>query len=208
MYMKEPMFFSTQALFREWLVNNHNKETELFVGYYKVKSGYPSMTWPQSVDEALCFGWIDGVRKSIDEHSYQIRFGPRRKNSVWSPVNLEKIEELTKKGLIQQAGIDIFKNRTESKSHNYAFRQKELKLPSDFESQFKKNLKAWDYFESLAPSYKKLSIHWVISAVQDKTKTKRLDALIASSELGTNKWKDSKYKIMSAHQDSNLGPSA
>jgi len=192
--MNEPIFFSTQTQFREWLVHNHNKETELFVGYYKIKSGYPSMTWSQSVDQALCFGWIDGVRKSIDEHSYQIRFTLRRKESVWSPVNIEKIEKLTEKGLMQQAGIEVFKNRTESKPYDYAFRQKELKLPSDFENQFKKNLKAWDYFESLAPSYKKLSIHWVISAIQDKTKIKRLEELIASSELSTNKWKDSKYK--------------
>lgn len=191
--MNEPIFFSTPSLFREWLVNHHDKETELFVGYYKIKSGYQSMTWPQSVDHALCFGWIDGVRKSIDEHSYQIRFTPRKKGSVWSPVNIEKISTLTKQGLMQQAGIDIFKNRSESKPFDYAFK-KDLKLPSDFENQFKKNLKAWDYFESLAPSYKKHSIHWVISAVQTKTKIKRLQELIASSELGTNKWKDSKYK--------------
>ncbi|MCJ8292350.1 MAG: YdeI/OmpD-associated family protein [Crocinitomicaceae bacterium] len=192
--MNEPLFFPTQTQFREWLENNHTKETELFVGYYKVKSTYPSMTWSQSVDQALCFGWIDGIRKSIDEHSYQIRFTPRKKESVWSPVNLEKIEKLTKEGLMQPAGIEIFESRAESKPYDYAFRQKELKLPSDFESLFKENLKAWDYFESLAPSYKKLSIHWVISAVQDKTKIKRLKELIASSELGTNNWKDSKYK--------------
>jgi uncharacterized protein YdeI (YjbR/CyaY-like superfamily) len=105
---------------------------------------------------------------------------------------LKKIEELTKKGLMQKTGIEIFKKRPESNPNDYAFRNEGLKLPSDFESRFKKNSKAWDYFNSLAPSYKKLSIHWVISAVQDKTKTKRLNELIASSELGTNKWKDSK----------------
>ena len=191
--MNEAIFFSTQALFREWLVNNHNKETQIFVGYYKIKSGYPSMTWSQSVDQALCFGWIDGVRKSIDEHSYQIRFTPRKIESVWSPINIEKIEKLTEKGLMQEAGIKIFQNRAENKPYDYAFK-KDLKLPSDFESQFKNNLKAWEYFQSLAPSYKKHSIHWVISAVQEKTKIKRLQELIASSELGTNKWKDSKYK--------------
>ncbi|MFT7558009.1 MAG: hypothetical protein ACI83D_000689 [Planctomycetota bacterium] len=192
--MNKSMFFPTQSLFREWLENNHNKETELFVGYYKVKSGYPSMTWSESVDQALCFGWIDGVRRSMDEDSYQIRFTPRRKTSVWSPVNLEKIKNLTKKGLMQKAGIEIFKNRKDSNPTDYAFTKKDLNLPNEFESLFKKNKKAWDYFNSLAPSYKKLSIHWVISAVQDKTKTKRLNELIASSELGTNKWKDSKYK--------------
>ena len=191
--MNEPIFFSTQALFREWLTANHDKETELLVGYYKVKSGYPSMTWSQSVDEALCFGWIDGVRKSIDEHSYQIRFTPRKAQSIWSPINIEKIEKLTKEGLMQKAGIEIFKNRVENKPYDYAFK-KDLTLPSDFESQFRENLKAWEYFESLAPSYKKHSIHWVISAVQEKTKIKRLLELIASSELGKNKWKDAKHK--------------
>lgn len=192
--MTEPKFFPTQEKFREWLTSNHSKETELIVGYYKVKSGFPSMTWSQSVDQALCFGWIDGIRRSIDEHSYQIRFTPRRKDSVWSPVNLNKIKELTKNDLMQQAGIDIFKNRAESKPHAYGFTKKNLKMPSEFESQFKTNSKAWAYFESLAPSYKKLSIHWIISAVQEKTKLKRLSELIAMSELGTNTWKDSKYK--------------
>jgi len=192
--MKAPLFFSTTTKFRAWLADNHDKETELFVGYYKVKSGYPSMTWSESVDQALCFGWIDGIRRSIDEHSYQIRFTPRRKDSVWSPVNLDKIKKLTKEGLMQQAGIEIFKNRTKTKPSDYAFRRKTLKLPNDFESQFKLNKKAWEYFDSLAPSYKKLSIHWVISAKQEKTKIKRLKELIEFSELGTNKWKHNKYK--------------
>ena len=191
--MNEPIFFATQILFREWLLDNYAKQTELFVGFYKIKSGYESMTWSQSVDQALCFGWIDGVRKSIDDDSYQIRFTPRKVQSVWSPVNIEKIETLTKAGLMQQAGIDIFKNRVEAKPYDYAFKE-DLKLPNAYESQFKKNVKAWDYFESLAPSYKKHSIHWVISAVQEKTKLKRLKELITLSELGTNKWKDSKYK--------------
>ena len=192
--MTEPTFFSTQTLFREWLASNHKTETALIVGFYKVKSGHPSMTWSQSVDQALCYGWIDGVRRSIDEDSYQIRFTPRRKNSVWSPVNLEKIKKLTKQDLMQPAGIEIFKIRQKNKPADYAFRQKDLKLPIEFETLFKQNLNAWEYFQTLAPSYQKLSIHWIISAVQEKTKIKRLNELITSSELGTNKWKDSKYK--------------
>jgi uncharacterized protein YdeI (YjbR/CyaY-like superfamily) len=152
------------------------------------------MTWSQSVDQALCYGWIDGVRNSIDEYSYQIRFTPRRRKSVWSPVNLKKIEELTQKGLMQKSGIEIFKNRPESKPLDYAFTRNDLKLPVEFEEEFKTNIKAWEYFTSLAPTYKKHSIYWVISAVQDKTKTKRRNELIAMSELGTNKWKDNKYK--------------
>jgi uncharacterized protein YdeI (YjbR/CyaY-like superfamily) len=191
--MNEPIFFSNQSLFREWLENNYTKETELFVGFYKIKSAYPSMTWSQSVDQALCFGWIDGVRKSINQDSYRIRFTPRKIQSVWSPVNIKKINKLTKEGLMKEEGLNIFNNRVESKPYDYAFKE-DLQLPIDFEKQFKNNTKAWDYFQSLAPSYKKHSIHWVISAVQEKTKKKRLQELIMSSELGTNKWKDSKYK--------------
>ncbi len=191
--MTNPTFFSTQAQFREWLEQHHKTETELIVGYYKVKSGIPGITWSQSVDEALCFGWIDGVRKSIDEQSYQIRFTPRRKTSIWSPVNLEKVKTLTKQGLMQQAGLDIYNKRAKSKPADYAFTKKELFMPPQYVSIFKKKNKAWSYFNALAPSYKKLSIHWVISAVQEKTQLKRLNELIASSEKGTNKWKDNKY---------------
>jgi len=187
------VFFSNPTEFREWLIENHKDKTELFVGFYKVKSGKASMTWSQSVDEALCFGWIDGIRKSIDKDSYQIRFTPRKKDSIWSAVNIKKIEKLTKLGLLEQAGITTFENRTESKSKVYAFEQKDLELPPDFENQFKANKKAWEYFQSLAPSYRKYSLHWVLSAKQESTKTKRLQELITSSELGKNKWKDNKY---------------
>lgn len=192
--MNKPLFFRKEDEFRDWLKHNHANETELIVGFYKVKSGFESMTWSESVDQALCYGWIDGVRKSIDEHSYQIRFTPRRKDSVWSPVNLKKIKELTENDLMQPAGIKIFKSRKKNSDSDYAFQKKDLKLPIEFETQFRSNPKAWDYFNTLAPSYKKLSIHWVISAVQTKTKLKRLNELMTSSELGTNKWKDNKYK--------------
>lgn len=192
--MNKPTFFTSASKFREWLEKHHEDKTELIVGFYKVKSGIPSMTWSQSVDQALCFGWIDGVRKSIDEQSYQIRFTPRKKNSVWSPVNLDKINKLTGDGLMKPAGIDIYKSRDKNKQDAYGFRKQDLKLPPDFESQFKANTKAWLYFEQLAPSYQKLSIHWVISAVQHKTKVKRLNELIADSTAETNKWKDNKYK--------------
>lgn len=192
--MKKPAFFATQDLFREWLSQHHAKETELIVGFYKVKSGLPSMTWSESVDQALCYGWIDGVRNSIDQNSYQIRFTPRRKDSVWSPVNLEKVDKLTKKGLMRSAGVAIYEARAKAKPADYAFRKKELHLPTEFQEHFKQNSKAWNYFDSLAPSYKKLSIHWVISAVQEKTKLKRLNLLIEESAAETNRWRDSKYK--------------
>jgi uncharacterized protein YdeI (YjbR/CyaY-like superfamily) len=189
-----PTFFAKQSDFRKWLQKNHKRETELLVGFYKVGSGKPSMTWSQSVDEALCFGWIDGVRKSIDKDSYQIRFTRRKSTSIWSAINIKKIEELTKEGLMEPAGFASFENRKESKSKIYAYENAEVKLSTEFEKLFKANKKAWEYFQSLAPSYKKLSTHWVMRAKQDTTKIKRLKELIEESEKGTNKWKDNKYK--------------
>lgn len=188
-----PIFFATQTDFRTWLAENHTKETELLVGFYKVDSGIPSMNWSQSVDEALCFGWIDGVRKSIDKNSYQIRFTPRKPTSVWSAVNIQKVEELTKQGLMQPAGLAIFEKRTENKSRVYAYENKEIELSDDLEQQFKANKKAWDYFQALAPTYRKASTSWVMSAKQETTQMKRMNQLIADSEAGTNQWKDNRY---------------
>jgi uncharacterized protein YdeI (YjbR/CyaY-like superfamily) len=188
-----PTFFAKQSDFRKWLEKNHKKETKLLVGFYKVDSGKPSMTWTQSVDESLCFGWIDGVRKSIDSNSYQIRFTQRKATSIWSAVNIQKIEVLTKQGLMQPAGLLSFQNRKENKSRIYSYENEEVTFSPDFEKQFKENKKAWEYFQLLAPSYKKPSTNWVMSAKQEVTKIKRLAELIADSEAGTNKWKDNKY---------------
>ena len=189
-----PTFFAKQSDFRKWLKKNHKKETEFLVGFYKIGSGKPSMTWSQSVDEALCFGWIDGVRTSIDKDSYQIRFAQRKPTSIWSAINIKKIEELTKKGLMRAAGLASFEKRKEDKSKIYSHEIEEVKLDPKFEKEFKVNKKAWNYFESLAPSYKKLSTNWVMSAKQETTKKKRLKELIGDCENGTNKWKDNKYK--------------
>ena len=189
-----PTFFAKQSDFRKWLQKNHTKETELLVGFYKVGSGKSSMTWSQSVDEALCFGWIDGVRKSINKDSYQIRFTQRKSTSIWSAINIKKIEELTKQGLMQPAGLMSFEKRTESKSKIYSYEKDEVELTLNFKKQFKENKKAWDYFQSLAPSYRKVSAHWVMSAKQEMTQIKRLNLLISDSAAGTNQWKDNKYK--------------
>jgi len=189
-----PIFFTKQSDFRKWLLKNHKKETELLVGFYKVGSGKPSMTWSQSVDEALCFGWIDGVRKSIDKDSYQIRFTQRKPTSIWSAINIKKVEELTRLGLMQPAGLACFEKRVEGKSGVYSHEKEKVDLPQQFKKQFKADKKAWNYFQSLAPSYKKVSIHWVMSAKQEATQLKRLVELIADSAAGTNKWKDNKYK--------------
>jgi uncharacterized protein YdeI (YjbR/CyaY-like superfamily) len=189
-----PTFFAKQSDFRKWLEKNHNRETELLVGFYKVGSGKPSMTWSQSVDEALCFGWIDGVRKSIDKDSYQIRFTQRKPTSIWSSINIKKIEELTKQGLMHPAGLASFEKRTDTKSKIYSYEKDEAELTPNFRKQFKANKKAWEYFQSLAPSYRKVSVHWVMSAKQETTQLKRLHQLISDSMAGTNQWKDNKYK--------------
>lgn len=188
----KPTFFSDQLKFREWLKKHHTDKTELLVGFYKVTSGKKSMTWPQSVDEALCYGWIDGIRKSIDEESYTIRFTPRRPTSIWSTVNIKKMKELSEKGLMQTAGLEAFKHRKENKSAIYSYENKAMLLDKAFEKQFKANKKAWDFFQSKAPSYKKVVINWLMNAKQESTKLKRLEKAISASEAG-NKLKQFDY---------------
>lgn len=177
-----PIFFQNQTDFRDWLEKNHQTEKELLVGFYKVKTKKPSMSWSESVDQALCFGWIDGVRKSIDEESYTIRFTPRKKDSIWSVVNIKKIEELTKAGLMHKEGLEIFKLRKEDKSGIYSHEKEPSWLNPDYEKQFKSNKKAWEYFEKQAPSYKKVMIHWIMTAKQEKTQLSRLEKTINESE--------------------------
>ena len=173
-----PTFFATPEKFRAWLENHHHTETELLVGFYKVKSKKPSMSWSESVDQALCFGWIDGVRKSIDDESYTIRFTPRKKTSIWSAVNIKKIEELTKAGLMTPEGQKDFDLRSEERSRIYSHEKEPAVLDPEFEKQFKTNKTAWDYFIQQAPSYKKVMIHWIMSAKQEKTRISRLEKTI------------------------------
>lgn len=182
----KPLFFSDQQKFRAWLKKNHHKETELLVGFYKVTSGKASMTWPQSVDEALCYGWIDGIRKSIDDMAYTIRFTPRKKNSIWSAVNIKKIEELTQKGLMQAAGLAAFQHRKDTKSAIYSYERPPMHLDKQFERQFKANKAAWTFFQSKAPSYQKAAVAWVMNAKQESTRKRRLMTLITDSEQGKN----------------------
>ncbi len=146
-----------------------------------MNSGKPSMTWSQSVDQALCFGWIDGIRRSIDKDSYSIRFTPRRPTSIWSAINIKKIEELTKQGLMQSAGLASFKLRKEHRSKIYSHEKEAQKLPVDFEKKFKANKKAWDFFTTQAPSYQKVIIHWIVTAKQETTQLVRLYKVIAES---------------------------
>jgi uncharacterized protein YdeI (YjbR/CyaY-like superfamily) len=175
-------FFATPTDFRRWLEKHHKKETELLVGFYKVGSGKPSMTWPQSVDQALCFGWIDGVRRSIDKESYCIRFTPRKQTSIWSAINIKKIEVLNKAGLMTEDGEKAFNLRTESKSKIYSYESAAVDLAPDYEKRFKKNKPAWIFFKAKSPSYKKAMIHWIMSAKKEETRLSRLEKTIVLSE--------------------------
>jgi uncharacterized protein YdeI (YjbR/CyaY-like superfamily) len=178
------VFFPKQSDFRKWLEKNHESEKELLVGFYKVNCGKPSITWSQSVDEALCFGWIDGIRKSVDKDSYCIRFSPRKVKSIWSAINIKKVEELTKKDLMRPAGLAIFNKREENKSRIYSFENRPKKFNRVFENKFKADKKAWSQFLSMTPSYQKTAIFWVMSAKQEATRQKRLDMLIKDSKEG------------------------
>jgi len=182
-YMK-PTFFKDQNEFRKWLEKNHDKETELIVGYYKVDSGKHNMSWSQSVDQALCFGWIDGIRRSIDKESYCIRFTPRKTGSNWSAVNIRKIEELSKNGLMHPAGLVQFENRKMSETNSYSFENENKNLPEQYEIEFKSNNKAWDFFSKQAPSYKRTTIFYIMSAKQEETRMRRLRKTISESEKG------------------------
>jgi len=177
-------YFPKQSDFRKWLEKNHDRKTELLVGFYKVGSGKPSITWSQSVDEALCLGWIDGIRKSIDKDCYSIRFTPRKTNSIWSAINIKKVKKLTKQGLMHPAGLAIFKKRKENKSEIYSFENRPKKLEDDFEKKLRADKEAWIFFKSMAPSYQRTAIYWVMSAKQDETKQKRLDILINDCKTG------------------------
>jgi uncharacterized protein YdeI (YjbR/CyaY-like superfamily) len=178
----KPTFFPKPADFRKWLEKNHKKEKELLVGFYKVGSGKPSITWPESVDQALCFGWIDGVRKSFDENSYTIRFTPRKASSIWSSINIKKVEELTKKGLMKPEGLEAFAHRKEHKSEIYAYEQKEpTALSAAYEKKFKANKKAWEFFNRQPPYYRKRITYRIMSAKQEATRLRRLEEIIALS---------------------------
>jgi uncharacterized protein YdeI (YjbR/CyaY-like superfamily) len=178
---EELMFFTNQEDFKGWLESNTDS-VEVWVGYYKKSSGRATLSWSESVDVALCFGWIDGIRKTIDNESYKIRFTPRKKNSVWSAVNVKKVKELIILGEMKSLGIKLFEERTNKEG--YSSEDRNVELAKKYEKEIKKNLKAWDFFISLAPSYKRDSIWWVMSAKKEETQLRRLGVLIESSESG------------------------
>lgn len=177
-------FFESTTEFRSWLKEHHKKEDVLWVGYYKVSTGKSSMRWEESVKEALCFGWIDGLRKSINEESYKIRFTPRKPDSHWSRKNVEMVEELIKEDRMQPAGMEAYKQRKESQTAKASYEQDNVQLKKEYRDKIKANAKAWNFFQELAPGYTKTSVHWVMSAKQEKTRQRRLKTLIESCENG------------------------
>jgi len=180
-----PTYFATPSAFRRWLEEHHQTAQELWVGFYKTSSGKPSITWPEAVDQALCFGWIDGVRKGIDDASYTIRFTPRKPQSIWSAVNVKRAQELARLGLMRPAGLKAFEERDQKKSGLYSYEQRKgSQLDPAYEQQFKANKQAWEFFQSKPPSYQQPAIWWVMSARQEETRRKRLVRLIEDSEHG------------------------
>lgn len=180
----EPVFFANPSAFRDWLSRNHGTVDELWVGFYKKATGKPSMTWPESVDEALCFGWIDGVRKARDEESYVIRFTPRRSGSAWSLRNVKRIEALIEQGRMAAPGLEAWEKRDDGKTGIYSFERDKARLGEARERAFRSNRRAWEYFQSQPPGYRKQCAWWVISAKREETRDRRFDTLVECCEAG------------------------
>jgi uncharacterized protein YdeI (YjbR/CyaY-like superfamily) len=180
--MPKPIFFASPAEFRSWLEKHHAGASELWVGFYKKHSGKPSLTWPESVDCALCFGWIDGIRKSLGETSYSIRFTPRKPASNWSAINIKRVAELEKMGLMWPSGREAFQQRKDAKSGVYSYEQrKTAKLSATQEKEFRSEKPAWEYFRAQPPWYRRIAAFWVSSAKKEETRQRRFAALIESS---------------------------
>lgn len=179
------IFFATPAAFEAWLEQHYASGRELWVGYYKVGSGQPSLTWPESVDAALCFGWIDGLRKSIDEQRYRIRFTPRKPGSTWSAVNVARVAALTAEGRMRPAGLQAFARRRAERTAVYSYEQRHAAVfDAACEAQFQADKAAWAFFAARPPSYRQAAIRWVMSAKKAETRQKRLETLIADSAAG------------------------
>jgi uncharacterized protein YdeI (YjbR/CyaY-like superfamily) len=179
-----PVFFSSPAQLRQWLEQHHSTETALLVGFYKKGTGRPTLTWSESVDEALCFGWIDGTGRSIDSESYCIRFTPRRPRSIWSVVNIKKVEGLLREGRVAPAGLAAFEKREAARSGVYSFEQAQVQLEPDMEAAFRSDKGAWSFFGTTPPAYRKAAIWWVISAKRAPTRAKRFRELLEVSAAG------------------------
>ena len=181
----EATTFERPEDFRRWLEQHHDSERELWVGYFKKASGRASMTWPESVDEALCFGWIDGIRKRIDDERYMIRFTPRRAGSIWSAVNIRRVAALTAEGRMRPAGQTAFEARREDRSGIYSYEQRDQAVfPAAFEKRFRAEKAAWQWFEAQPKGYRQNTIRWVMTAKREETRERRLATLIEDSAAG------------------------
>ena len=183
-----PSFFRSPAQFRKWLQEHNGTQQELLVGFYKTGSGKPSITWPESVDEALCFGWIDGIRKRVDDLSYTIRFTPRKPTSIWSSINIRRVQALATEGRMTPPGLKAFAARRENKSGIYSYEQRPDELVEPYGEPYAgllaKNARAARFFAQQAPSYRRAAIWWVISAKREETRLKRAQTLIELSGQG------------------------
>ena len=177
----KPTHFPTEADFRRWLKSNHETAPELLVGFWKKGTGKPSIDWPQARDQALCFGWIDGVRKSLGDDAYTIRFTPRRKGSIWSKVNVDRFKALTADGQMTPAGEQAYEEN-KHKSGLYSYEKPLAALEAVETRLFRKNKKAWNYWEAQPPGYRKLVLNWITTARKPDTRAKRLATLIEDSE--------------------------
>jgi uncharacterized protein YdeI (YjbR/CyaY-like superfamily) len=182
--MIEPIFFSAQQDWHKWLEEHHDKESEIWIGFYKTGSGIKGITNKEAVDEALCFGWIDGLVKGIDNHTWKKRFTPRKPRSIWSNINIKRVEELSQLGLMRPEGLKAFSLRDGKRSGIYSFENERKEFSGAFLDTFLDHKGAWQYFLSTAPSYQKVATHWVLSAKQEATRQKRLQKLIEDSEKG------------------------
>jgi uncharacterized protein YdeI (YjbR/CyaY-like superfamily) len=180
----KPRFFATPEALRAWFAEHADSAQELLIGFWKRDSGKPSVTWPQSVDEALCVGWIDGIRRARDAQSYTIRFTPRRPTSVWSAINIARVDALAKQGRMRPAGLAAFAKRRENRSGIYAYEQREAKLPEPYASMLRERPRAAEFFASLTPGVRKKLAWWVVAAKREATRRTRLDRLVAAAERG------------------------
>jgi uncharacterized protein YdeI (YjbR/CyaY-like superfamily) len=179
-----PIFFASPQEFYDWLQEHHQTETEVYVGFYKTHTGKRGMTWSESVDQALCFGWIDGRANAIDENRYMQRFTPRRPGSNWSKINVEKVARLKEAGLMRPAGLAAFEQRSDAKTGVYSFEREDAELPPEFEQRLRENRAAAEYFDGRPPWYRRTATHWVISAKREETRLRRLAQLIEDSANG------------------------
>jgi uncharacterized protein YdeI (YjbR/CyaY-like superfamily) len=180
----KPKFFSSPALFREWLERNHDKESELLIGFHKKSSGKKSITYPEALDEALCFGWIDGVRRRLNETSYVQRFTPRKPKSIWSNINVRHVERLKKEGRMHPSGLEAYAKRDPKRTGIYSFENEPHHLSPAYEKRFRQNKEAWKFFEALPNYYKKLMIFRIMSAKKEETQIRRLEQTIENSAKG------------------------